>query len=445
MTSGFDCCQNDTKLILKKDKNMNRVIGIRREDKNQWERRAPLTPDDVKELNQKYGIKTIVQPSKIRIFTDDAYKNAGAEINEDLGKAGVVLAIKEIPLHLFEKNKTYTFFSHTIKGQPHNMPMLKKMMDLKCNLIDYERVVNEKNQRLIFFGRYAGLAGMVETLHAFGQKLKLQGYNTPLEKIKQPCEYSSLEQAVKEIEAIGEEINDQGLPGELCPYVVGFAGYGHVARGAQEILNEMVENFSSDNCNFYKVVFNEEDMVRPKDRTRPFDLQDYYDHPEKYESQFELYLPHLDILVNCIFWAEQYPRFVTKEYLKNQTILSSNLKLKVIGDITCDINGSIEITHKATRPDNPTYTYFAEDDHYEDGTQRLGVTVMAVDNLPCEFPRASSREFSAVLKNFVNDMVSEDFNKETNRLEVPYPLKKALVLHKGKLTDEYLYMNKFIK
>jgi len=443
---------------MKKDKNMSKVIAIRREDKNQWERRAPLTPDDVKELNQKYGIKTIVQPSKIRIFTDEAYKNAGAEINEDMSQASVVLAIKEIPLHMFEKNKTYIFFSHTIKGQPYNMPMLKKMMDLKCNLIDYERVMNEKNQRLIFFGRYAGLAGMVETLHAFGQKLKLRGLSTPLEKIKQPYEYSSLEQAKKEIEAIGEEIDDQGLPPELCPYVVGFAGYGNVSRGAQEIfdllphkvisaqiLNEMVENFSSDNCNFYKVVFDEEDMVRPKDRNKQFGLQDYYEHPEKYESQFETYLPHLDVLVNCIFWAEQYPRFITKEYLKNQTILRSNLTLKVIGDITCDINGSIEITHKATMPDNPTYTYFAADDRYEDGAQRLGITVMAVDNLPCEFPGESSAEFSVVLKNFVNDIVTEDFNKGTDRLELPYPLKNALVLHKGKLTDDYLYMNKFIE
>jgi saccharopine dehydrogenase (NAD+, L-lysine-forming) len=437
---------------------MNKVIGIRREDKNQWERRAPLTPDDVKELNQKFGIKTIVQPSKIRIFTDEEYENAGAEINENLGKAKVVLAIKEVPPHLFEKNKTYTFFSHTIKGQHHNMPMLKKMMDLKCNLIDYERVMNEKNQRLIFFGRYAGLAGMVETLHAFGQKLKLRGYDTPLEKIKQPYEYSSLEQAKKEIEAISEEINDHGLPGELCPYVVGFAGYGHVSRGAQEIfnllphkvisariLNEMVESFSPDNFNFYKIVFNEEDMVRPKDRNQPFDLQDYYHHPEKYESQFETYLPHLDILVNCIFWSEKYPRFVTKAYLENQTILHSNLKLKVIGDISCDIDGSIEITYKVTRPDNPTYTYFAQEDRYEEGTQRLGVTVMAVDNLPCEFPAASSQEFSAILRNFVNDIASEDFNKKTDRLGLPDPLKKALVLHKGKLTAEYSYMNKFIE
>lgn len=435
---------------------MKKIIGIRREDKNEWERRVPLVPGDVKELKEKYGIKTVVQPSKIRTFRDEEYENAGAEINENLSEAGVILAVKEIPRHLFEKNKTYVFFSHTIKGQPYNMDMLKQMMSLKCNLIDYERILNEKNQRLIFFGQYAGLAGMIETLHAYGQKIKLQGYDTPLAKIKQAYNYNSLEEAKKEIEKIGEEIDENGFPVELSPIVVGFAGYGHVSRGAQEIFNllphkvisghileEMHENFSSDNHNFYKVVFAEEDMVKPKQGD--FELQDYYRHPEKYESRFETYLPYLNILVNCIYWTEDYPRFVTKKYLKNETILKSNLPLKVIGDITCDINGSIEITHKATMPDHPTYTYFAEDDRFEDGTQRTGVTVMAVDNLPCEFPKESSKEFSSVLKNFVNDMISADFKQDIDRLKLPYPLKQGLILHKGELTKEYLYMNEFIK
>ncbi len=439
---------------------MEKVIGMRREDKNQWERRAPLTPDTVKELKEKYGIKTIVQPSKIRVFTDKEYENAGAEINENLCRANVILAIKEIPLHLFEKNKTYAFFSHTIKGQPYNMPMLKRMMELKNNLIDYERVINEKNIRLIFFGKYAGRAGMIETLHAYGEKLKLQGYDTPLEKIKHGYEYASLKEAMEEIEKIGEEINEKGLPSALCPLVVGFAGYGNVSRGAQEIfnllphkvisaniLNEMYETFSGDNYNFYKVVFSEEDMVKPK--KGDFDLQDYYTHPEKYVPQFERYIPYLNILMNCIYWTEDYPRLITKKYIKNETILKSNLTLKVIGDISCDINGAVEITYKPTKPDNPTYTYFAADndnnDRFEDGTHRTGITVMAVDNLPCEFSRESSIEFSSVLKNFVNDLIDADFNQNIEHIKLPYALKKGLILHKGNLTKDYLYMNEFIK
>lgn len=437
---------------------MDKVIGIRREDKNQWERRVPLTPTDVKELKEKFGIKTIIQPSKIRIFTDEEYENVGAEVNEDLSRAEIILAVKEIPLHLFQEGKTYMFFSHTIKGQHSNMPMLKRMMDLKCNLIDYERVVNEKNQRLIFFGRYAGLAGMIETLHAFGQKLKLQGYSTPLERIKQAYQYTSIEEAKIDIQEIGEEINEKGFPPELSPIVVGFSGYGHVSIGAQEmfhclpyktisapILTEMYENFTADNYNFYKVVFYEEDLVRPKDSSERFELQDYFKHPEKYESQFENYLPCLSVLVNGIYWTEKYPRFVTKEYLKNQTILSSNLNLRIIGDISCDIDGSIEITKNATKPDSPTYTYYAAEDRYDEGVQRTGVTVMAVDNLPCEFPRESSEAFSVVLKNFVPALVAENYTCDFKEISLPDPLRRALVLHKGELTPDYFYMKEFIQ
>jgi len=435
---------------------MDRTIAIRREDKNEWERRVPLVPDDVRWLKEKHGIRTIVQPSGIRIFSDEDFRHAGAEISEDLGQASVVFAVKEIPAALFEKNKTYVFFSHTIKGQPYNLPMLKTMIGRQCNLIDYERVLNEKNQRLIFFGRYAGLAGMLETLHAYGQKLQARGVATPFAKIKQAYQYDSLEQAKAEIAAIGAEIDERGFPGELCPLVVGFAGYGNVSRGAQEIFDllphkilsaeallEMIDNFSSDNLNLVKVVFSEDDMVRAQQGS--FELQDYYAHPEKYISKFENYLPLLSILVNCIYWSERYPRLVTKEYLKNRTVLESNLQLQVIGDISCDINGSIEITREATKPDAACYTYFAEKDRFEDGVQPLGVTVMAVDNLPCEFPRESSVEFSQVLRDFVPDIATADFGRTPENLLLPYAIQKALILHQGNFSREYQYMKDFVK
>jgi saccharopine dehydrogenase (NAD+, L-lysine forming) len=435
---------------------MKKTIGIRREDKNEWEKRVPLVPDDVRWLKEKHGIHTMVQPSKIRIFSDEEFRRAGAEVSEDLGKANVVFAVKEIPAALFEKDKTYVFFSHTIKGQAYNMPMLKHLIDRRCNLIDYERVLDEKNRRLIFFGRYAGLAGMLDTLNAYGQKLLGRGIASPFAKIKQAYQYASLEQAKAEIAAIGAEIDERGYPAELCPLVVGFAGYGNVSRGAQEIFDllphkilsaealvEMIENFSSDNLNLVKVVFSEDDMVSPKQGM--FELQDYYAHPEKYESKFENYLPLLSILVNCIYWTEKYPRLVTKAYLKNRTVLESNLHLQVIGDISCDIDGSIEITHKSTKPDAACYTYFAESDRFEDGVQPLGVTVMAVDNLPCEFPRESSIEFSRVLREFVPAIAAADFSRPTENLGLPFPIQKALVLHRGGFAPEYQYMNEFIK
>lgn len=434
---------------------MANIIGIRREDKNEWERRVPLTPQAVKELKDRFGIRTIVQPSDLRIFKDEEYIQAGAEINEDLSEADTIFAVKEVPISYLDDGKTYVFFSHTIKGQEYNMNLLRSMIEKKVNLIDYERIVDNENRRLIFFGKYAGLAGMVETLHGIGLKLKLQGYDTPLQKIKQAFAYSSVEEAKNHISEIGIEIEEDGFPSELSPFVFGFAGYGNVSQGAQEvfdllpykivsaeILDENYENFSADNFIFYKVILKEEDLVRRKEGE--FDLQEYYNNPELYVSRFTEYAEKLKVLVNCIYWTEKYPRLLTKDYLRDQAAITEYPNLRMIGDISCDIDGSIEITHKVTMPDNPSFTYFGQDDKYEDGISGKGVSVMAVDNLPCEFPRESSEAFSEVLLKFVSEIAEADFTAEFNSLILPDPIKKALILHKGELTEDYKYMESFI-
>jgi saccharopine dehydrogenase (NAD+, L-lysine-forming) len=146
-------------------------IGIRREDKNIWERRAPLNPDHVRKLVAQ-GIEVLVQPSPIRTFPDQAYRQAGATISEDLSSCPMVFAIKEIPPHQFVAGHAYMYFAHVIKGQAHNMPMLQRLLDLRCTLIDYEKVTDEAGKRLIFFGRHAGLAGMIDSLWALGRRLK---------------------------------------------------------------------------------------------------------------------------------------------------------------------------------------------------------------------------------------------------------------------------------
>ncbi|MGF3553879.1 MAG: hypothetical protein ACQXXF_01200, partial [Thermoplasmatota archaeon] len=158
---------------------MSIVLGIRREDKNRWERRVPIIPKHVQKLKKNYDIETIIQPSDIRIFSDKEYLDAGAKVQDNLSSSSVIFAVKEIPINFFEPRKTYVFFSHTIKGQKHNMPMLKKMMDLGCTLIDYEKIVDKNGRRLVFFGRFAGLAGMVDTLWIFGQRAKWEKIDTP--------------------------------------------------------------------------------------------------------------------------------------------------------------------------------------------------------------------------------------------------------------------------
>lgn len=429
---------------------MNRV-GIRREDKNIWERRTPIIPQHIKELKEK-GIEFFIQPSKIRVFKDREYADAGAIIQDSLNQCPVIFAIKEIPLDFFKKNKTYVFFSHTVKGQKHNMPMLKKIMDLKSQLIDYEKIVDEKNRRLIFFGRYAGLAGMIDTLWALGQRLNEAGIENPFAEIKQTYTYSSLGEAKKSIKKISEDIKKKGLPESITPLIFGIAGYGNVSKGAQEIIDILpVKEITPDEVvslqdkdysrnHVYKVVFKEEDIVEPV--SGEFELQDYYRHPEKYRSKFDKYLRDLTILVNAIYWDKPYPRLVTKKYLKENY---GKIHLMVIGDIGCDINGAIECNVKITEPDNPVFVYEPLTDKTTDGFKGKGVVVLAVDNLPCELPKESSEDFSSALKKFIPEIAKTDFSVNFDDCNLPPEIKNAVIVYHGKLTPCYSYLEKYLE
>ena len=432
---------------------MSFTLGIRREDKNKWERRVPLVPKHVKELSENYDIKTIIQPSKIRAFSEKEFANAGAIINEDLSSCPVIFAIKEIPDDFYEPQKTYAFFSHTIKGQKYNMPMLKKMMESECNLIDYEKITDEKGRRLVFFGRFAGLAGMIDTLWAFGQRMKWKGVETPFSEIKQTIHYRDLDEGKNHLKKIGNTIEQEGFPDSLTPFVVGFAGYGNVSKGAQEILDilpveeispkqlEIIhKNFS--NKVIYKVVFKEEDMVKPISNEKDFVLQEYYDQPHLYHSIFQQYINQLTILMNCIYWDKQYPRLISKEFLRENYTYKS--KLQIVGDISIDINGAIEFTEKATSPDSPVFVYNHLSDEIIDGYAGNGIVVMAVDNLPCEVPKESSQAFSDSLLRFIAPIVKADYSVDFDGLDIPSEIKKAVILYHGKLTPNYTYINKFL-
>lgn len=436
---------------------MNHCIGIRREDKNIWERRTPLTPNQVKKLKEKHSIDIVVQPSDIRVFQDSDYKIAGANILENMSECSTVFAIKEVPMNLLEPGKTYVFFAHVIKGQKHNMPLLKRMMELGVNLIDYEKIVNEKGFRMIFFGKWAGLAGMTNTLAAFGERLKEEGMENPFSTIKHAYQYFDHIELKEEISKVGEKIRNEGLPEAVVPMVVGYAGYGNVSRGCQEVLDclpvkeiqpeelaDFMEKKDFSDKLVYKVVFKEWHMVEPATSDYEFELQDYYDHPEKYKGIFQKHVPHLTILMNCIYWDKPYPRLVTKELVKSMWENQENPKLKVIGDISCDIGGAIEFTLKATEIDNPIFVYDPIEGTVTDGAKGRGIVVMAVDNLPCELPRESSTDFGNGLIQFVPEIAQEDFSQDFSELDLSPPIKKAIILHKGKLTPDYEYLEKFL-
>ena len=400
-----------------------------------------------------------VQSSTIRAFGDGEYRDAGAEVAADLDNCPVIFAVKEIPVDVLEKNKTYIYFAHVVKGQAGNMEMLQRLIDLDCTLIDYERITDEQSRRLIFFGFHAGLAGMIETLWALGQRLKVDGFNTPLAKVKHAYEYPDLANVREKLIHIGEEIERDGLPKEITPLVFGVTGYGNVSRGAQDVLTALpvkviepeelaglADRKDLDHSRtMYKVVFREEHTVKPKDLKGKFDLQEYFTQPEKYVSNFDQYLPHITSLVNCIYWTPKNPRLMTLDWVKEAWAEGNKPKMSVIGDISCDIGGAVECTTYATNPGAPVYTYIAETGESKEGLEGHGPVLMTVDNLPCELPRESSTSFGEALMPFVAAIAKAGYWAELEELALPTEIKKAVIVYNGELTKEYKYLEEYLK
>ncbi|MCX7697605.1 MAG: hypothetical protein N2Z72_07950 [Bacteroidales bacterium] len=432
-----------------------KTLAIREENRYPAERRAPLVPIHVSHLIQE-GYRFLVESSKKRIFSDEEYARVGANVTTDLSDAEIIIGIKEIPVENILHDKTYMFFSHVIKGQPHNMPMLRKILESKSNLIDYEKITDDLGKRLIFFGKYAGYAGFINTLWTVGQVLQLKGIETPLTEIKQTHHYPSLALARKALSHIAFELVKKGLPRELQPFVIGITGYGNVSQGVQELLHLLPcqeilpetlldPSFKDESGGrlIYFVVFKEEDMVRRKTPSDQFDLTHYYQYPEEYESKFYQYLEKLTVLIHGSYWDNRYPRVVSKSELKH-LFESNQRKLIAIGDISCDPHGGVEATPMGTPIENPVLTYDPLSGEYEMGIHPHGIPIMAVDILPSELPYDASVAFSHMLKPFIPYVVSCNFSKSFHELDLIPSLKKALIVHAGELTPPYKYLEKYL-
>jgi alpha-aminoadipic semialdehyde synthase len=347
------------------------------------------------------------------------------------------------------------------------MPMLQRMLDLGCTLIDYERVTDEQGRRLIFFGRHAGVAGALETLWALGRRLAWEGIATPLAELRHAYEYRDVAGAKEAVARVGQMIASQGLPAEITPLTIGVAGYGNVAAGAWEILNllpvEVVEPAALADVTtgpgasryvVYATTFREEHTVAPRPEFEPplappehsgagFDLQRYYAHPEEFRSIFEQYLPHLTALVNGIYWDARYPRLVTVAYLR-ELFGQGKPRLRVVGDISCDIEGSIECTVRSTGPDEPVFVYNPLTGKATGGYEGDGVVVMAVDILPSELPRDASNDFSRVLLDYIPAIVAADYAVPFEELALPSEIERAVIVHQGELTPTYRYIEQYL-
>jgi alpha-aminoadipic semialdehyde synthase len=435
----------------------NGIIGVRREDKNVWERRVPLTPKHVEQLLQ-HGVvkKVIVQPSTIRCYDDRAFAEAGAEIKEDLSEAATICAVKEVPGQLLIPERSYMFFSHTIKAQSYNMPLLDTILQKNVRLFDYERIVNADG-RMVKFGPYAGFAGMIDTLHALGLALLTRGYATPFLHLSMSKEYSSLDVARADLREIGEQIRKRGLPSECCPLTIAITGAGSVSNAAQQILHLLpckyveVEDLpkiwnqrTKDHHHVYVVVVRSKDMVVPIDPAGRFSSKDYYQNPNNYKPIFhEKVAPYIRCLVNGMYWEPRFPRLLTTTQAR-ELAKDNRFPLLALGEITCDVGGSIEFFVKATTIQNPFYVYDIQTDavmemHQFDGK---GVIILGVDHIPAEFPKESSTDFGDGLVPLIERVAVSDGSASLDQQseQMGPEIFNSMITCKGQLTPNFKYI-----
>jgi alpha-aminoadipic semialdehyde synthase len=434
-----------------------KTLLIRAEDKNPWERRTALSPSDLENLIQNTGVPAFVERSEKRVFPVDNYVAAGAKICNGMEAGDVILGVKEIPAEKILDSKVYVYFSHVIKGQSNNMPMLRRIIDSGSTLIDYEKITDESGRRLVYFGSFAGDAGALDILWLTGQYWRSKGIQTPLTECRQANQYHSLQEAREALQEIGKQIRASGIPNEIGPVVIGVLGYGNVSKGAQQIFEclpveritpaELLKinqpgHYKTDRI--YLTVFKEENLVIHK-AGKEFELNDYYQRPENYTSQFEQYLPYLSILVNAIYWEKRYPRFVTWDALQTLHKSTPHPKLCAIADISCDVNGAVECTVKCTDSGMPAFQIDPATRKATDGHTGEGIVVLAIDNLPCELSRDASQFFSRQLAPFLPGILKADYSKSFEESGLAPELRKAVIVYNGQLTSDYQYLEKYLK
>lgn len=440
------------------DKNImrkNLVVGILPESKNEWEHRTPLSPKDIAWLIGK-NIQVEVASSPLRIFKDSQYERFGAKIVKSFKKANFLIGIKEPPVDTLIPDSVYMVFSHTSKGQKYNRDLLAEFLKKKITLIDYEHITGSHGQRLVYFGRYAGICGMVDTLYVYGQKLKTEGISNPFSELKSAVQYGTYNSAKKALNNIETKIKKDGFGKNICPFVIGILGHGNVSQGAQEVLEQLgavdihprdieilTRNRTAHKKTIYKLLFQREEKLRSK-KGKNFYFEEYLKHPELFESNMDRYLPFLNILVNATYWDKRYPRLLPEKMLKNIYLSNPEFRLKVIGDLSCDIKGTIEITKKSTTSSEPAFVYDPASRKISNDLSHKGIAVVAIDNLPCEFPKESSLEFAEQVREFIYQIAVHGINNIADHHGISNVIRKAVITQNGKLTSRFKYLNKYL-
>lgn len=439
-----------------------RVMAIRREDINVWERRAPIAPSHVAELAQK-GIKVLVQPSTRRAYTMDEYERAGAVITEDLTPASLIIGVKAVPIDLLIPDKTYAFFSHTIKAQEANMPLLDAMLDKNIRIVDYEKMVDAKGQRVCAFGKFAGVGGMINILHGLGLRLLALGHHTPFMYMGATHNYKNSRAAKLAIYELGEDIKAGKLPAHFGPLSFVFSGSGNVSQGAQEMFQELPHIYvephelkkaiqSTDHRKVIGTVVSREDYLVPK-AGGLFDVEEYDAHPDRYRSTFaEKIAPYMSVLVNGTYWAPNVPRLLTYDDARNllKTMSRSSAyegcpslphRLLAICDISADCDGSLEFMTECTTIEYPFHLFNIKSGTSQIGMAGDGVLICSIDNLPAQLPREATDYFGKLLLPWLSEMIdshaTEPFEDQHHLSET---IRNAIITSNGSLTPNYKYI-----
>lgn len=353
-------------------------VALIKEGKVPPDKRVALTPEQCKYLMEQYPhVKIVVQRSVIRAITDGEYANYGIELHDDVSDCDIFIGVKEVNIEDLIPGKTYLFFSHTYKKQPYNRDLLKAIIDKKIRLIDYEVLTYPNGARVIGFGRYAGIVGAYNSLLAYGKKSGL--YN--LKPAHECSDRKEVEQELKKVIL---------RPG----FKLVMTGRGRVGGGAREIIDQLdireVNHEDFLNAEFEYPVFTHLDVEHYNARKdgAPFDRKHFFAYPEKYHSTFQPFTKVADLYIACHYWSAKAPYLFTNEDAK-----ASECSLKVIGDISCDIDGPIVSTIRPSTVADPLYGYDPQTESEVDFMNPDAIGVMAVDNLPCELPRDASEDF----------------------------------------------------
>ncbi|MDP2068367.1 MAG: NAD(P)-dependent oxidoreductase [Lutibacter sp.] len=395
-------------------------IGILKERKNPPDRRVVLSPKKCAELLKLYSqLEIKVESSDTRFFRDEDYKNEGIEVCEDVLDCDVLLGVKEVPVDNLIPNKKYFFFSHTIKKQKHNRDLLRAILAKNIELYDHETIVDKNNNRLVAFGIYAGFVGAYNAFRTYGLKFNL--FNLP--KAEELHDKKMLIDELKKL--------------KLPTIKVVLTGKGRVGNGAKEMLDGVkmrevtVDEFL--NKTFDEPVYVQIDVLDYNIRKDGIikDENDFFRNPQEYESDFMRFAKVADLYITGHFYGVGAPYIFTKEDAN-----SSDFKIKVVADISCDVDGPVASTIRSSTIEDPIYGYNPKTGQEVNYMDKDAIAVMAIDNLPCELPKDASEGFG---ENFAKYVIPAFFNNDKDDV-----LQRAKMTENGKLTERFSYLQDFV-